>query len=242
MLDGWRVEARTAEALVGALAEPGVRAMLLATDDPTNLRANMEQAHARGIPVVVGCADDAARRRAVELHAEEWYRLPAGAEEISARIWSAVARGTMLGAEAAQRVVKSRLVDFWFLDDVRNGANEVSRTGDLAQQAAIINFALVQQFGRVEHVLHIDENTQALRKRAGDQSLLTRNGDGRRRLNISEVGGAGIAAGLSNLYRPVGDRSVTATLSRWGTQLLVDTLSNELREFWPDIRRAFHKP
>jgi hypothetical protein len=28
-----------------------------------------------------------------------------------------------------------------------------------------------------------------------------------------------------------------------GTQMLVDVLSNELKEFWPDIRRAItHKP
>ena len=103
MLGGWRVEARSADALVGALAEPGVRAMLLATVEPKHLRANIEQAHARGVPVVVGCADEAARRRAVELHAEEWYRLPATADEIAARIWSAVARGTALGAEVVQR-------------------------------------------------------------------------------------------------------------------------------------------
>ena len=54
--------------------------------------------------MLVGCADEAARRRAVELKAEEWFLLPATAEEISARIWSAVARGAGLGAAVAERV------------------------------------------------------------------------------------------------------------------------------------------
>jgi EAL domain-containing protein (putative c-di-GMP-specific phosphodiesterase class I)/GGDEF domain-containing protein len=104
MLDGWRASSCTPDALTQALGGPGVRALLVTTSDPTLLRASIEQAHLRGVPVLVGCADDAARRRAVELNAEEWFRLPAPAEEIAARTWSAVARGTMLGAQAAQRV------------------------------------------------------------------------------------------------------------------------------------------
>jgi EAL domain-containing protein (putative c-di-GMP-specific phosphodiesterase class I)/GGDEF domain-containing protein len=41
----------------------------------------------------VACADDTARRRAVELKAEEWYRCPADGDEIAQRVRSAVARG-----------------------------------------------------------------------------------------------------------------------------------------------------
>jgi EAL domain-containing protein (putative c-di-GMP-specific phosphodiesterase class I)/GGDEF domain-containing protein len=104
LLDGWRVDARPIVELSAALAEPGVRAVLLTTADPSLLRSGIEQAHARGVPVLVGCADEAARRRAVELNAEEWFHLPATAEEIAARTWSAVARGAMLSAEAMQRV------------------------------------------------------------------------------------------------------------------------------------------
>ncbi|HET9011643.1 MAG TPA: hypothetical protein VFN38_07485, partial [Gemmatimonadaceae bacterium] len=95
-LDGWRADLRTAADLPGALAEPGVRAVLLTTTEPTELRAGIEQAHLRGVPVLVGCADEAQRRRAVELKAEEWFLLPATADEIAARTWSAVARGTGL--------------------------------------------------------------------------------------------------------------------------------------------------
>ncbi|MFL5605380.1 MAG: EAL domain-containing protein [Gemmatimonadaceae bacterium] len=104
LLDGWRAEARPLTELAGALAEPGVRALLLTTSDPTLLRSSVEQAHVRGVPVVVGCADETARRRAVELKVEEWYLCPATPQEMAARIWSAVARGSALGAEAAQRM------------------------------------------------------------------------------------------------------------------------------------------
>ena len=103
-LDGWRAEPRSIGDLAAALAEPGVRAVLITTSDPALLRDSIEQAHNRGIPVLVGCADETARRRAVELRAEEWYLLPASPEEIAARTWSAVARGVALGAENANRV------------------------------------------------------------------------------------------------------------------------------------------
>ena len=103
-LDGWRVERRALPELGPALGEADVRALLVITSDPTLLRASIEQAHARGVPVIVGCADETARRRAVELRAEEWYLMPGTPEEIAARVWSAVARGRSLGSEAAQRV------------------------------------------------------------------------------------------------------------------------------------------
>jgi len=104
LLDGWRAEARALPELASALGELGVRALLLTTSDPSLLRSSIELSHARGVPVVVGCADETARRRAVELKAEEWYQLPGTATEISARIWSAVARGASLGSAMAERV------------------------------------------------------------------------------------------------------------------------------------------
>jgi EAL domain-containing protein (putative c-di-GMP-specific phosphodiesterase class I)/GGDEF domain-containing protein len=103
LLDGWRAEARALPELGSALGEPGVRALLLTTGDPSLLRSSIELAHARGVPVLVGCSDEAARRRAVELRAEEWFLLPATPAEIAARTWSAVARGAALGAAVAER-------------------------------------------------------------------------------------------------------------------------------------------
>lgn len=104
LLDGWRAEARAILEIGGALVEPGTRALLLTTADPSLLRATIELAHARGIPVLVGCRDETARRRAVELRAEEWFLLPATPAEIAARVWSAVARGATLGVANAERV------------------------------------------------------------------------------------------------------------------------------------------
>ncbi|HKO16284.1 MAG TPA: EAL domain-containing protein [Gemmatimonadaceae bacterium] len=104
-LDGWRVErvpaAELAEVL-GGLA--GVRALLVSTSDPVPLRLAVERAHAVGVPVVVGCVDEAVLRRAVELRVEEWYRLPATPAEIAARVHAAVIRGTVPPAEMADRV------------------------------------------------------------------------------------------------------------------------------------------
>jgi hypothetical protein len=70
---------------------------------------------------------------------------------------------------------------------------------------------------------------------------VTRGDAGRREINVSEIGGNLLAAGVANVYYPTRDRSVTNTLSRWGTQLAGDALSLELKEFWPDIHRKFSK-
>jgi hypothetical protein len=58
---------------------------------------------------------------------------------------------------------------------------------------------------------------------------------------VSEIAGNGIGAGISNVYHPVADRTVSGTMYRWGTQVLWDTLTNEAKEFWPDIRERIHR-
>jgi EAL domain-containing protein (putative c-di-GMP-specific phosphodiesterase class I)/GGDEF domain-containing protein len=103
-LESWSVQHVDASKLSEAIGTPGIRGVLVVTIDPTLLRSATEQAHASGIPVIVGCVDDTARRRAVELRAEEWYRIPAAPEEIAARIHSAVSRGTLTGVALADRV------------------------------------------------------------------------------------------------------------------------------------------
>ena len=109
LLDGWTAHCRTHDELATAVAEPGVRALLISTERPGDMRDSIEAAHARGLPVVVGCADEAGRRRAVELRAEEWYLLPGTPEEIAARTWSAVARAAAAGAVAEERADKAEL-------------------------------------------------------------------------------------------------------------------------------------
>jgi hypothetical protein len=53
-------------------------------------------------------------------------------------------------------------------------------------------------------------------------------------------GGNAIAATLSNLYYTASARTLAGTLTRWGMQVMWDTLSNEMKEFWPDIRAKLH--
>jgi EAL domain-containing protein (putative c-di-GMP-specific phosphodiesterase class I)/GGDEF domain-containing protein len=103
-LESWTTEVVEVSQLADALGGTGVRAVLLTTTDPTLLRACTERAHANVIPVVIGCADDTARRRAVELRAEEWYRMPASPDEIAARIRSALSRGSASGIAMSDRV------------------------------------------------------------------------------------------------------------------------------------------
>ena len=106
-LDGWRVETRAVADLPAALAEPNVRALLVCTSDPSALRLSVESARARGVPVVVCCADEASRRRAVELRAEEWLLEPKTPDEVAARVWSAIARAAMVASTAGERAEKA---------------------------------------------------------------------------------------------------------------------------------------
>jgi hypothetical protein len=76
---------------------------------------------------------------------------------------------------------------------------------------------------------------------AASRSVVTRTRSGGSTFNVSEVGGNLAAAGLSNLYYGPADRTVSGTMSRWGTQVMWDTVANELKEFWPDIRAKLHK-
>jgi hypothetical protein len=76
---------------------------------------------------------------------------------------------------------------------------------------------------------------------AASRSVVTRTRSGQTTFNVSEIGGNLAAAGLSNLYYGPADRTVAGTASRWGTQVMWDTVANELKEFWPDIRAKLHK-
>jgi EAL domain-containing protein (putative c-di-GMP-specific phosphodiesterase class I)/GGDEF domain-containing protein len=106
-LDAWRVEVVAPEALPDAIERTrGVRAVLVSAADPDLMRLSVERAHRCGCPVIVACADEAARRRAVELQAEEWYHVPTGADEIAARVRSALSRATPAHLLLADRVEK----------------------------------------------------------------------------------------------------------------------------------------
>jgi hypothetical protein len=55
--------------------------------------------------------------------------------------------------------------------------------------------------------------------------------------NFSELLGNSMAAGLSNLYHPR-PHTIASTADVLGTQVLIDALGYELKEFWPDMRRG----
>ena len=59
---------------------------------------------------------------------------------------------------------------------------------------------------------------------------------GKTEFNFSEFLGNGMAAGLSNLYHP-GPHTLASNADVEGTQIVIDALGYELKEFWPDLRR-----
>ena len=72
--------------------------------------------------------------------------------------------------------------------------------------------------------------------------FVTRTDSGHDRFNISESAGNAVAAAISNIYHVPSDRTASRNASTFGFLILYDGLSNELKEFWPDIRRkVFHK-
>ena len=81
-------------------------------------------------------------------------------------------------------------------------------------------------------------------KRTGyalSRAVITRNDAGNNTFNTSEIVGAGAAAGISNLYYPSGERTLSNTLSKWGINVGVDAGTFVFKEFWPDINHAiFH--
>jgi hypothetical protein len=76
---------------------------------------------------------------------------------------------------------------------------------------------------------------------AFSRTLVTRTRSGQRRFNQSEIVGNILGAEIANAYHPAEDRTFSATMARWESQVLFDSLTNELKEFWPDIRRRLHR-
>jgi len=87
---------------------------------------------------------------------------------------------------------------------------------------------------------YVASGRDGILRRAGyalSRTVVTRSSSGRTKLNYSEIGGNAVAAGLSNLYYSPDDRTLSGTLTRWGSQILWNCVSNEMKEFWPDVRR-----
>lgn len=72
--------------------------------------------------------------------------------------------------------------------------------------------------------------------------FVTFNDSGNTTFNYSEIFGNATATAISNIYHPPEDRTVSRNLGTWGMLIMWDGAANELKEFWPDIRRkVFHK-
>ncbi len=72
--------------------------------------------------------------------------------------------------------------------------------------------------------------------------FVTRTDSGAMRFNTSEVVGNAAAAAFSNVYHAPDDRTFGRNVGTLGMLIMWDGVSNELKEFWPDIRRkVFHK-
>jgi hypothetical protein len=67
--------------------------------------------------------------------------------------------------------------------------------------------------------------------------FVTRTDSGGQRFNYSELFGNAAAAAFSNVYHAPEDRTVGRNVETLGLLLMWDGVSNELKEFWPDIRR-----
>jgi hypothetical protein len=72
--------------------------------------------------------------------------------------------------------------------------------------------------------------------------FITRTDSGETRFNFSESLGNASAAAISNIYHVPEDRTASRNAATFAFLILYDGLDNELKEFWPDIRRkVFHK-
>ncbi|MGA8540281.1 MAG: hypothetical protein WB566_12335 [Terriglobales bacterium] len=71
--------------------------------------------------------------------------------------------------------------------------------------------------------------------------FVARRDSGTSMFNIPEFAGNATAIAISTAYYPASDRSFSSSLSGWGTQMGLDALGNELKEFWPDVHRYLQR-
>ena len=73
--------------------------------------------------------------------------------------------------------------------------------------------------------------------------LITRSDSGNTQVNYSEIVGSAMSASISTFsYHPHDERNIGNAGSVWGSEIGYDAITYEIKEFWPDIHRAFrHK-
>jgi hypothetical protein len=76
---------------------------------------------------------------------------------------------------------------------------------------------------------------------AATRVLITREDNGDKMFNFSEVVGSGASAGVSTLYYPTKYRTWTKVGQKWLTSDIIDSANFVFKEFWPDInKKIFH--
>ena len=76
---------------------------------------------------------------------------------------------------------------------------------------------------------------------AFSRSLITRADSGGSTFNFSEIIGNGAGSGISNLYYPSRDRTWTKTGQKWLFNVAFDSVTNVVKEFWPDINHSLFR-
>jgi hypothetical protein len=72
--------------------------------------------------------------------------------------------------------------------------------------------------------------------------LVIRNDRGGSEFNFSEFGGNATAAAISLTYHSRADLNFSSWAGDYGTQIAIDVIANQCKEFWPDIRKkVLHK-
>jgi hypothetical protein len=71
--------------------------------------------------------------------------------------------------------------------------------------------------------------------------LIIRNDRGGNEFNFSEFGGNGAAAAISLTYHSKAEANFSSWAGDYGTQIAIDVIANQAKEFWPDIRHKLFK-
>jgi len=76
------------------------------------------------------------------------------------------------------------------------------------------------------------------------RAVITRTDAGSATFNFANIGGCAMSAGLSNAYYPPVSRTLSDSLTNWGTNVAGAGLTNLAPEFGPDVARFFkrHRP
>jgi len=166
-------------------------------------------------------------RSAAQLTTRESFRL-ASLGTFDPVIYPFIGMTTLLGQESSDRSYRARYATAFADNSIGNFMTTAVMPSLMHQDSRYFRRGEGGVFSRLAY--------------AASRSVVTRTRDGRPAFNISEIGGNLAAAGLSNIYYSPADRTMSGTATRWGTQVMWDTVANEMKEFWPDIHaRLRHK-